>query len=124
MTMTDWLSDMEEIAQEVVDFWNWPMPEDATPENVMWMDQYQMAKNSYGYFEVVVNTPEKAEYIVSKIWEIMMYEWDESGKVYGISAEEMTEVFRQMTQIYMDQMGFTLGWEELDDQKLKITVEK
>lgn len=115
---------MEEIAQEIVEFWNWPMPEEATPEDVMWMDQFQMLKNSYGYFEVVTNTPDKVEYIVSKVWEIMIYNWVESGEVYGISAEEMTVVFRHMTQIYMDQMGFSLGWEELDDQKLKITIEK
>jgi hypothetical protein len=115
---------MEEIAQEIVEFWNWPMSEEASPADVMRMDQFQMAKNSYGYFEVVTNTPDKAEYIVSRIWEIMLYNWDESGEVYGISAEEMTEMFRHMTQIYMEQMGFTLGWEELGEQKLKITVSR
>jgi hypothetical protein len=115
---------MEEITQEIIEFWDWPMPENAKPEDVMMMDKFQQSKTPYEYFEVVTNTPDKAEYILIKSWEKMIYDWSEDGVVYGVTAQDLTEVYKLMTIQYMSKMGFSVDWEDMDDHKLKITIEK
>lgn len=115
---------MTEIAQEIIDFWDWPMSENVQPADIMWNDKFQQSKTPYEYFEVVTNTPDKVEYILIKSWERMLYQWNEDGVVHGVTPEEMTELYKLLTIKYMEQVGFTLGWEDLDEHKLKITIEK
>ena len=114
--------DMEETAQEIVDFWGYKPNPDATPEDFMMYDEFSQAKTTYGYFEIVEKTPELVEYIKNKDWEIMMYMWDTNGVVYDVSAEEMTTMFRKMTEIYAGLEGFNLNWQDLDEHKVKIRV--
>jgi len=113
---------MEEAAQEIVDFWDWETDSEAKLEFFMLMDEFYQAKTPFGYFEIIEHTPDRVEYIKNKDWEIMMYMWDESGVVKGVSAQDMTDMFREMMNIYTSKNGFTMSWQDLDDYKVKITI--
>jgi len=113
---------MQETAQEIVDFWDWGIDEDAMLEHYMIMDEFFQAKTQYGYFEIIEKSLSKVEYVKNKDWEIMLYMWDESGVVKDVSAQDMTDMFREMMYIYVNQNGWTLNWQDLDDHKVKITI--
>jgi len=115
---------MEETAQEIVDFWNWESDPNVTPEDFMIMDELYQAKSSVGYFEMIENTPDKVVYIKNKDWEKLLYMWDPSGEAYGVSASDMTDMYRKMMEIYAEQNGFSSIWEDLDDHKVRITILK
>jgi hypothetical protein len=115
---------MEETAQEIVDFWNWESDPNVTPEDFMIMDELYQAKSSVGYFEMIENTPDKVVYIKTKDWEKLLYMWDPSGEAYGVSASDMTDMYRKMMEIYAEQNGFFSIWEDLDDHKVRITIMK
>ncbi len=114
---------VDKIAQENIDFWEWDGSVDR-PENYLLMDKFYQAKSPAGYFEVLENSPEKVEYIKNKDWEVMLYQWDETGVVHGVTAEEMTTVFRMMMEYYVTNQGWTLTWQDMDDHRVKITIAK
>ena len=113
---------MEEAAQEVVDFWDWEPDPEVDLEMYLNMDEFFQAKSPFGYFETIQNTPDKVEYIKNKDWEIMTYKWDPSGEVYGVSADDFTDMFRKMMKIYVTQNGLAMEWQDMDDHKVKITI--
>lgn len=115
---------MEEVAQENVDFWGWEPDENAKPEVFLYMDEFFQAKSPSGHFEVLEHSPEKVEYIKNKDWEIMLYQWNEKGVVKGVTAEEMTAMFRKMKEIYVSRNDWTLNWQDLDDHKVRIMISK
>jgi hypothetical protein len=115
---------MEEAAQEIVDFWGYPPNPESTLDEFILYDEYYQARTPYGYFEIVERSPEKIEFIKNKDWELMLYLWDTSGVVYDVSAEEMTDMFRKMTEIYAGMNSISMDWQDLDDHKVKITFMK
>lgn len=115
---------MEEAAQEIVDFWGYPPDTNAELDEYVLYDEFYQAKTPYGYFEILESTPEKIEFLKNKDWEVMLYLWDTSGVVYDVSAEEMTSMFRKMAEIYAGLNGFNMVWQDLDDHQVKITLTK
>lgn len=113
---------MQEIAQEIVDFWNWPVEKDAPLSNFMKMDKFFQEKTPGGYFEEVENSPNRIEYIVSKTWEIMQYQWSEDGVVQGVTVDDMNEMFTAMMEIYIEKAGAKYEWVDEPDHKVRIII--
>jgi hypothetical protein len=113
---------MDEAALEIVDFWGYPPGPDAKLDEYVLYDEFYQAKTPFGYFEILESTPDRIEFIKNKDWEMMLYLWDTSGVVYDVSAEEMTNMFRKMAEIYADLNGFSMDWQDLDDHQVKITL--
>ena len=115
---------LDEIAQDDVDFWNWPDTLPVSPEHFLRFDEFQQAKSPYGYFKIIENTPDRAEYIINKDWEIMINIWSDKGNVKGVTADEMTHFFNKLLEIYVKKAGLTCKCIDEPDNKLRIIVEK
>lgn len=117
---------MEEVAQEVVDFWDWPLEILETPELFLIMDELYQARTPLGYFELIENTPEKAEYIKNKDWEIHFEQWTTEGEkdIKGVTAAEMTEMFKNLLEIYVNKQGWNMKWQDKNDHKVRIIISK
>jgi len=115
---------MHEIAQEIVDFWKWPIDKSAPLSDFMKMDRFFQEKTPFGYFEEIENSPNRIEYIVSKTWEIMQYQWSDDGVVQGVTVDDMNEMFTAMMEIYAEKAGGKYEWVDEPDHKVRIIITK
>lgn len=115
---------MKEVAQENVDFWDWPLAVQETAEFFLLMDEYFQARTPFGYFEVIENSPQKVEYIKNKDWELHFEEWAGMGAkdIKGVTAAEMTEMFKNLQYIYVSKQGWNLSWQDESDHKVRIII--
>lgn len=115
---------MKETAMENVNFWEWPIPENNTPEAFIIMDEQNQARTPFGYFEIIEESPEKVEYIINKDWEIQAYKWSEDGVVKGVSAAEVTSMIQFLYHYYVEQNGWAISFAEEEDHKMRIMITK
>lgn len=113
---------LEEIGLEIAEFWYWPENVPPSPEEFLIREKFYQALHTFGYFEVIENSPDKAEYIINKNWETRMLQWSDDGNINGVTPDDLTTVYKTITAFYAEKANFKLDWSEEPDSKVRITI--